>query len=123
MEGVVLVVREDTSTSLGLGEEGGDLVGPGVGAESLGHVEDQIDSEDTEYVEAASGFISKDNIVDVNKLKATDLPFNPTVSMPKGLKEGEFRLHMFKEDVHNLAKAHAQKSRYAPNLNRSKKNG
>ena len=43
--------------------------------------------------------------------------------MPKGLKEGEFRLHMFKEDVHNLAKAHAQKSRYAPNLNRSKKNG
>ena len=133
------------SQEVGTGLDGRD--GPGEGSQEggigdliLGNEEPGVDDEDNddrqmgeegpgshddldEEQSKPDRFVSEDHVVDVNKLRATDLPYNPTVHMPRGLKDGEFQLHMFKRDIAKMSKSHSQKTKYGSNLDVSERRG
>ena len=45
------------------------------------------------------------NTVNINRLRVTGLPFNPSVTMPGALNvEDEVKLHMFKTEVDEVAR-------------------
>ena len=62
-------------------------------------------------------------VVDVNTLRATDLPYNPRVMMPPALKEGEVQLHQFKIEVDRVVRGMAEKTSRWSNVTRSAKKG
>ena len=64
--------------------------------------EEQEDNPDTDHIDR-SEFISDNKVVDINQLRATDLPYNPNVKMPWSIGQQELDIHMFKRDVQELA--------------------
>ena len=88
---------------LGGGGAGGSQVGAGRSRQSGGgsqlddgdgDVDDDFDSDPPEFVDRAS------KRVDINNLRVTQLPYNPSVCMPWALDgELELRLHQVKVDV------------------------
>ena len=64
------------------------------------------------------------NKVDVNKLRVTDLPYNPSVHMPRSLGgEVELRLHQVKVEVRDAVQKMLKKSRRCDNVSESEKRG
>ena len=64
------------------------------------------------------------NKVDVNKLRVTDLPYNPSVHMPGSLGgEVELRLHQVKVEVRDAVKKMLKKSHRWDNVSESEKRG
>ena len=64
------------------------------------------------------------NKVDVNKLRVTDLPYNPSVHMPGSLGgEVELRLHQVKVEVRDAVKKMMKKTHRWDNVNKSEKRG
>ena len=58
-----------------------------------------------------------DMTVDINRLKVTDLPFNPSVTMPSGLEvDEEVKMHMFKVEVDQVVRHMEKESKEWSNL-------
>ena len=75
-------------------------------------------------VEEEGGFVDPTcRVVDINTLRATDLPFNPRVMMPPALKEGEIQLHQFKMEVDRAVKGMADKTSRWSNVSSRVKRG
>ena len=70
-------------------------------------------------------FVSRSTkTVDIEKLKPSDLPFNPTVAMPPALSmEEEVKLFNLKTEVNKIAEDMASKSKKWSNLSKEEKNG
>ena len=64
------------------------------------------------------------NMVDMNKLRVTDLPYNPNVHMPRSLGgEVELRLHQVKVEVRDAVQKMLKKSRRWDNVSELEKRG
>ena len=64
------------------------------------------------------------NTIDINNLKVTSLPFNPSVMMPWSLKEEEeIKMEKFKGEVMSAVKKMKGKNRKWSNLSREEKVG
>ena len=62
------------------------------------------------------GFVDSNMEVDINRLRVTDLPYNPRVAMPGGLEDGEVELHLFKKDAVKVVETLRSKTKKWSNL-------
>ena len=82
-----------------------------------------INNNDSDVTEPQF-FDANNQIVDINNLKATTLPFNPKVSMPGPVKQQEeVRLSKFRDEVMEAAKKCSEKTKNNSNLTASEKKG
>ena len=84
--------------------------------------EEQEGNPDTDHIDR-SEFISDDKVVDINQLRATDLPYNPTVKMPWSIGQQELDIHMFKRDVQELAEKMKNNTKKWSNLDDARQRG
>ena len=86
------------------------------GNENLNHVDEKQDS--------SSFFSTSTKQFDINKLKVTELPYNPSVMMPKPDKmESEIKYQQFKNEVRIIANEISAKTKEWSNLLKNEKNG
>ena len=104
------IIKEGRSARHG-GESGGGAgavgsqVGRGRRRQSGGESQSDDDSDPPEFVDRVS------KQVDINNLRVTQLPYNPSVRMPRALDgELELRLHQVKVDVRDAVRKMVSKS-------------
>ena len=90
----------------------------------------QDGSEDTEEINNAAVHKEKppdkfitEKVVDATLLKATDLPYNPNIAMPRGLGQAELDIQSFKRDALRDAERCRRKSKKWSNLDEQKQRG
>ena len=104
-----------------------EIVSHDVGDEQLVSIEasgeEGSDEEEVSNEYPEEGFISSRKLVDINKLRATDLPYNPTVKMPWSIGELEVDIHRFKRDVDRLASQSRNYTAKRSNLDKARRRG
>ena len=81
-------------------------------------------STSTMAVNRKDFFDKSRNEFDINQLKATDLPYNPSVMMPKATDiESEVKYQQFKNEVRDIATDISSKTQKLSNLSKSEREG
>ena len=85
--------------------------------------EDNEEGEDSEVVDDKFEFINDHKVVEINNLRPTSLPYNPTVKMPWSVGDLELDIHRFKRDVENLARKSKRYTKKWSNLEEARARG
>ena len=88
-----------------------------------GQGEDDTETHDEQEEEVSNSFISHEKVVDINKLRVTDLPYNPSVMMPWSVGQEELNMHSFKRDVEELARRSRKYTSKWSNLDKARYRG